>query len=99
MTAIDRMAAARAARKPRQSLSNTTSGALESLLTPRQVKRLGQWNPSRHRDVKALFSGACKSRKLALKYQCLECVGEDVAAVRGCTADTCPLWRFRPYKP
>jgi hypothetical protein len=29
---------------------------------------------------------------------CLECQGEDVAAVRECGDSCCPLWMYRPFQ-
>ena len=38
------------------------------------------------------------SPRARLKAQCLDCTGFDLAAIRECTADTCPLWGARPYQ-
>lgn len=40
-----------------------------------------------------------KSPAAGIKAQCLDCTGCDVEAVRQCTADACPLWAYRPYRP
>lgn len=66
-------------------------------LTPAQATRLEQWLPSRQARLRRLWSGK-GGRKLAVNFMCLECCGEDVLAVRGCQAVTCPLWHFRPYQ-
>jgi len=71
---------------------------LKHVLNERQVKRLTQWTPTRQRMLQRLWSGG-GTRSLAIRMFCLECVGEDVPAITGCTADTCPLWNFRPFQP
>jgi len=38
------------------------------------------------------------SPRAAIKCQCLECIGFERAAITGCTAYACPLWRLRPYQ-
>jgi len=43
------------------------------------------------------LTGKCSPR-MAIKAQCLECVGFDRAAITDCTAYACPLWHYRPYQ-
>lgn len=74
-------------------------GAVETILTPSQVKRLGQWAPSRQGRLKRLFLGVSKSRKQAIQFQCLDCTGEDTKAITHCGDRCCPLWHFRPFQP
>lgn len=73
------------------------SGELESSLTPEQVKRLQWWTKPRHKAIKRAWRGVCSPR-VAIKLQCLECCGEYQDAITGCTAMTCPLWKFRPFQ-
>lgn len=68
-------------------------------LTAEQVRRLAwvQNNaPSKARAFIRAYDG--KSPAAGIKAQCLDCVGCDVSAIRECTADACPLWRYRPYQ-
>lgn len=41
-----------------------------------------------------------KSRKTAVKAFCQECMGWESyqIEIRGCTAQACPLYEYRPYK-
>jgi|GEM_PF-4193198 len=34
-------------------------------------------------------------RSVAIRFQCLECVGEETKGVKNCSAKTCYLWPFR----
>ena len=36
-----------------------------------------------------------KSRGMAIRDKCLDCVGGELSEVRKCTAHACPLFRFR----
>ncbi len=38
------------------------------------------------------------SPRMAIKAQCLDCMGLDREAVAGCADRKCPLWHFRPYQ-
>lgn len=38
---------------------------------------------------------AGRSRRAAIRAFCLECVGWSAAEVDGCTAPSCPLYRYR----
>lgn len=70
---------------------------LGDVLSPRQVVRLGQWSLRRRNIIKRIWARKA-GRTLAIHMQCLECCGEDVEAIRGCTAVCCPLWHFRPFQ-
>ena len=70
----------------------------ETVLTPQQVKRLGRWGQTRRKAVQRAWAGTCSPRA-AVRLFCLDCCGEDVAAVRACGDRCCPLWRFRPFQP
>jgi hypothetical protein len=60
------------------------------------AKRMAQI-PKIHQAVyKSAVSG--KSRKNAVKAQCLECVCWQKEEVRLCTDLGCPLYAYRPYK-
>lgn len=85
--ACNALKVARRARKPR----------LETILDERQVKRLTFFNKTNARLLSRVFRNQVGPRQ-AIKAQCLDCVGEDKAAVRECNVSTCPLWRFRPYQ-
>jgi hypothetical protein len=65
--------------------------------TAAQAKRLTQWLPSRQNSMKQLWAGK-GGRKLAIKMQCLDCMAEDIDAVRICGDCCCPLWHFRPFQ-
>ena len=59
-------------------------------------KRLSQIPPIHKAVYKNAITG--KSRKDAIKAQCLECCGWQKEEVRLCTDLACPLYVFRPYK-
>lgn len=42
------------------------------------------------------YSG--RSKAAALKAKCIDCSNFQRDEVKNCTAYTCPLWEFRPYK-
>lgn len=71
--------------------------APETILTPRQVERLARWSPKRQKLVKSLYQGVASPR-MAIKAHCLECVGEDLDALRECADNCCPLFQFRPFR-
>ena len=35
------------------------------------------------------------SRSKAIRLKCIDCCGGNMAEVRKCPAENCPLWRFR----
>ena len=43
------------------------------------------------------FSGAASPR-MAIKAQCLQCVGFERNSVKNCTGYSCPLWAYRPFQ-
>lgn len=54
--------------------------------------------PSLHKTFDKSLSG---SRSAAIKIFCVECMGAEsgyAKMVRGCTANTCALYPFRPYQ-
>jgi hypothetical protein len=80
-----------------ETLSCDQFGDPQRVLTPAQVKRLGQWGPSRRKLLKRAWQKDCTPRE-AIKLQCLDCCGEDEAAITECSDRCCPLWRFRPFQ-
>ena len=80
-----------------ERMENRSASPQGGVLTPTQVRRLAQWLPSRRSMIKRLWSGK-GGRKLAINMFCLDCVGENVSAVRTCTAPCCPLFHFRPFQ-
>lgn len=42
-----------------------------------------------------LYDRRAKSRKAAIRSQCLECVGYAIIEVKLCTDIGCPLYRYR----
>ena len=68
------------------------------LLTEKQAKALRSIQSHQPRDT-GLFRRcfeAIASPRQAIACKCKECVAGDLAAITGCTAETCPLWRYRP---
>jgi hypothetical protein len=53
--------------------------------------------PRIHRET-YLRAATKRSRVAAVKAFCLECMGWQKGEVRKCTALTCPLWSYRPYR-
>lgn len=39
------------------------------------------------------------SYRQAIKAKCIDCSGWQKREVALCTAETCPLWRYRPFQP
>lgn len=66
-----------------------------SELTENQRKRLIYWAPKRQKLIRSVWCGKTSPRT-AIKFQCLDCCGEDMDAVRKCSDDACPLHAFRP---
>ena len=69
------------------------------ILQERRKERLSQVKmdaPSCLKTFENAYKG--KSRRLAIKAFCFECMGYDRAAIRNCTAPACPLWEVRPFK-
>ena len=50
--------------------------------------------------LKGIFAAAWRgrSRKMALKAHCVECMGYQRALVKGCTSLACALYPYRPYQ-
>jgi hypothetical protein len=69
------------------------------VITEKRARRI-QWLSDNAPKKKTLFERAYvgRSMKAGIKAFCLDCQGVDVAAVRDCTADACPLWAYRPYR-
>jgi len=42
-----------------------------------------------------LYSKRLTSRKAAIRYACLECVGFELSEVKLCTDKDCPLYKWR----
>lgn len=72
-------------------------GVSERFLTRAQSKRLAQWKLSNRGGLLRAWKGACSPRH-AIKLQCLDCCGEDHAAIIECGDRCCPLWKFRPFQ-
>lgn len=75
----------------------TTQNPKQGTLTPHQAQRLGWWSKKRSSAIKRAWQGLGSPRR-AIGMMCLECCGEDMAAVRGCADNACPIHAFRPYK-
>ena len=58
-----------------------------------EVRRLC---PTKARPFEMAYSG--RSKAAALKAFCIWCMGYDSTVVGRCSAEDCPLWRFRPYR-
>jgi hypothetical protein len=69
----------------------------QAVLTPRQVKTLAGIPVSRRKPFLAAYTA--RSKASAIKAFCIQCLGyEDISGITACTAEACPLWRFRPYQ-
>lgn len=66
-------------------------------LTLAQAKRLSQWGTRHQALIKRCWQSKASPRA-AIKAQCLDCCGEDLAAIAQCGDRCCPLWRYRPYQ-
>ena len=67
---------------------------------PRRVRRFAQvmeHYPSRMGLFRKVYKGQASPRQ-CIKAFCLECIGWEEAAIRGCTATACPIWGLRPYR-
>jgi hypothetical protein len=65
-------------------------------LTPQQTAVIEECPSAYRPTMKRAFAG--NSRSAAVKAFCLRCTGWDRAAVKNCTAPSCPLWLYRPYQ-
>lgn len=59
-------------------------------------QRLKQIPKSMRSTYKRAVEG--RSRTMAIKAFCQECVGYERAVVRDCPSVACPLWPYRPYQ-
>lgn len=66
-------------------------------LTPAQVRRLAQFTNKHQMLLRKAWAGTLSPRQ-AIKVQCLECCGEDIPSISGCTSPCCSLWKYRPYQ-
>jgi len=53
--------------------------------------------PKQYKEIYRKAMGG-RSRKMAIKAFCLECVGWDRGEITICTDSGCPLYPYRPYK-
>lgn len=60
-------------------------------------KQLATCSPMFRPILVKAYAGTASPRS-AIKAMCLECVGYDRDAIRGCTGYSCPLWTYRPYQ-
>ena len=69
------------------------------VITEKRARRL-QWlvdnAPSKRSVFERAYAG--RSMRAGITAFCLDCQGVDVAGIRDCTADACPLWSYRPYQ-
>lgn len=68
---------------------------------PRQARHLAgvlRDAPSKAGVFRRVYARQASPRE-AIRAQCLDCVGLDELAIRGCTSTACPLYYFRPYQP
>jgi len=70
-----------------------TSDAEISGIDAERARRLAKV-PAKYRNLYRR-AYAAKSRKAAIRAQCLECCGWSADEVRRCTAPACPLYEFR----
>jgi hypothetical protein len=87
----DRVAGSTAAR-----LQNAL-GALPPGRKSSVLERLAEM-PSSYRPMYLKVVLGRASSRVAIKAQCLECVGWERREVVACTAEACPLWAYRPYQ-
>ena len=68
------------------------------LLTQKQAKALQSISRHQPRDVglfRRCFLAEAAPRQ-AIRAKCKECTGGSHAEIEACSADNCPLWRYRP---
>jgi hypothetical protein len=63
----------------------------------RRFKQVTEHYPSRMGLFRKVYHGQASPRQ-CIKAFCLECNGWEEAAIRDCTATTCPIWGLRPYQ-
>jgi len=66
-------------------------------MTPAQVERLKTWKRGKRTLLQRVWAGKTSPRT-AIRFMCLDCVGEDKSAITQCGDRCCPLWKFRPYQ-
>ena len=63
----------------------------------RRLRQVAEHHPSRLKLLQRVYAWQTSPRE-CIKAFCLECNGYEEAAIRGCSASGCALYRFRPYQ-
>jgi hypothetical protein len=71
--------------------------SLDKKIAAKRAGRLAATPESARKLFVAAWAKKCSPR-LAIKAQCLECVGFDRQAIAECSGWACPLWNFRPFQ-
>lgn len=79
--------------------TSETAPAIEFAARKRAMRLLqvASTAPGKLKLFRRVYAEKASPRQV-IKCFCLECVGLDEAAIRGCTAPACPLWNLRPYQ-
>ena len=93
-------------RRPRRSAKRAEArglalqGPLSADAPARQaaIARRAKQMPSSCRASYLKATRGKASPRVAIKAQCLECVGWQRPEVARCTATACPLWMYRPWR-
>lgn len=99
MSRTSNTAALEAARKAlveRGRVVKSKPNLLDNSRVQERVVKLRRTAPSVVNAYEKAMSG--RSRSLAMKFFCLECVGFVRQEVRLCTSPTCSLYPYRPYQ-
>jgi len=70
----------------------------DRLLIPKVIERLKSFTPL-YRGLYRKSATGKASPRMAIKTQCLECVGGLRDEITNCTDLGCPLYLYRPYQP
>ena len=62
------------------------------------IKHNFKYLRSSSNGIEKRFETRNLTRKAAIKFHCLDCAGGQVAEIRTCDIELCPLWVFRPYQ-
>ena len=74
------------------SLGGIPEGGREAIL-----HKIREMPPVRRRTYLLAVTG--RSRRMAVRSFCLECMGWSKREAQACNTISCPLWPYRPYRP
>lgn len=86
---------------PQKHARQRTAGSMSEVYTLKQAERLKVADrdfPLTKPLLERVFLGKGSPRQ-AIKAKCIDCCCWQREEVALCTAEACPLWRYRPFQP